>query len=105
MTGAPTTGGRSAASQYGENRRLWRGVCGAQARRIELAARGATGSDHRIDAVLEPTVPIVARPRGTGYDEPFTDIAEIAHYWNWSVLGRRAAIGRRRAERAAGERR
>ena len=43
-------------------------------------------AEHRIDAVLEPTVPIVARPRGHGYDEPFTDVAEISltHYWNWT---------------------
>ena len=30
-------------------------------------------------------MPIVARPRGHGYDEPFTDQAEISltHYWDW----------------------
>jgi aspartyl-tRNA(Asn)/glutamyl-tRNA(Gln) amidotransferase subunit A len=42
--------------------------------------------EHRVDAVLEPTVPIVARPRGGGYDEAFTDGAEVSltHYWNWT---------------------
>jgi aspartyl-tRNA(Asn)/glutamyl-tRNA(Gln) amidotransferase subunit A len=42
-------------------------------------------AEHRIDAIVEPTVPIVARPRGHGYDEPFTDYDEISltHYWDW----------------------
>jgi Asp-tRNA(Asn)/Glu-tRNA(Gln) amidotransferase A subunit family amidase len=42
--------------------------------------------EHRVDAVVEPTLPIVARPRGDGYDEPFKDVAEISltHYWNWT---------------------
>src|SRR5207344_940220 len=44
--------------------------------------------DHRIDAVVEPTVPIVPHERGSGYDEAFTDYAEISltHYWNWTGL-------------------
>jgi aspartyl-tRNA(Asn)/glutamyl-tRNA(Gln) amidotransferase subunit A len=55
---------------------------------------------HRIDAVVEPTVPIVARPRGHGYDRPFTDIAEISltHYWDWTgfpVVALPAGVGRR----------
>ena len=42
--------------------------------------------EHRIDALVEPTLPIVARPRGDGYDEPFKDDAEVSltHYWNWT---------------------
>jgi hypothetical protein len=42
--------------------------------------------EHRIDAILEPTVPNIASPRGHGYDEPFTDFAEISltHYWDWT---------------------
>ncbi len=42
--------------------------------------------EHEIDAVVEPTVPIVARERGHGYDAPFTDVAEISltHYWDWT---------------------
>jgi aspartyl-tRNA(Asn)/glutamyl-tRNA(Gln) amidotransferase subunit A len=45
-------------------------------------------AEHRLDAIAEPTVPIVARPRGAGYDAPFTDVAEISltHYWNWVGL-------------------
>jgi aspartyl-tRNA(Asn)/glutamyl-tRNA(Gln) amidotransferase subunit A len=43
-------------------------------------------AEHEIDAIVEPTVPIVARPRGHGYDAPFQDAAEISltHYWNWT---------------------
>ena len=45
-------------------------------------------AEHRIDAVVEPTVPIVPHERGSGYDEAFTDYAEISltHYWNWTGL-------------------
>jgi aspartyl-tRNA(Asn)/glutamyl-tRNA(Gln) amidotransferase subunit A len=60
-------------------------------------------ADHRIDAIVEPTVPIVARRRGHGYDEAFTDYDEISltHYWNWlgfpavalpSGVGRRSGL-------------
>ena len=59
----------------------------AQERRSEATFRWVDWfAQHRIDALLEPTVPIVARPRGHGYDEPFTDVAEISltHYWNWT---------------------
>ncbi len=57
-------------------------------------------AEHRIDAVVEPTVPIVARPRGRGYDEPFTDVAEISltHYWDWTgfpVVALPSGVGRR----------
>jgi aspartyl-tRNA(Asn)/glutamyl-tRNA(Gln) amidotransferase subunit A len=42
-------------------------------------------AEHRVDAIVEPTVPLVARPRGRGYDAPFTDFAEISltQYWDW----------------------
>ncbi len=57
-------------------------------------------AEHRIDALLEPTVPIVARPRGHGYDEAFTDVAEISltHYWDWTgfpVAALPSGVGRR----------
>jgi aspartyl-tRNA(Asn)/glutamyl-tRNA(Gln) amidotransferase subunit A len=58
--------------------------------------------EHRIDAVLEPTVPIVAPPRGHGYDAFFTDegIAYIAltHTWDWTgfpVVSLPSGVGRR----------
>jgi len=57
-----------------------------QERRTELTAAWTEWfSEHDVDAVVEPTLPIVARARGTGYDTPFTDVAEISltHYWNW----------------------
>jgi len=43
-------------------------------------------AEHRLDALVEPTVPIVARVRGAGYDVAFTDVEEISltHYWNWT---------------------
>jgi aspartyl-tRNA(Asn)/glutamyl-tRNA(Gln) amidotransferase subunit A len=45
-------------------------------------------AEHRIDAVIEPTVPIVAPLRGHGYDEFFTEEAgayiAFTHYWNWT---------------------
>jgi aspartyl-tRNA(Asn)/glutamyl-tRNA(Gln) amidotransferase subunit A len=55
---------------------------------------------YQIDAVVEPTVPIVARERGHGYDRAFTDAAEISltHYWNWTgfpVVALPSGIGRR----------
>lgn len=56
--------------------------------------------EHEIDALVEPTVPIVARERGRGYDKPFTDVAEISltHYWNWTgfpVVSLPSGVGRR----------
>jgi Asp-tRNAAsn/Glu-tRNAGln amidotransferase A subunit and related amidases len=50
--------------------------------------------------LIEPTVPIVAQPRGNGYDEAFTDVAEISltHYWNWTgfpVVSLPSGVGRR----------
>jgi aspartyl-tRNA(Asn)/glutamyl-tRNA(Gln) amidotransferase subunit A len=45
-------------------------------------------AEHRIDAVIEPTVPIVAPLRGHGYDVFFTDEAvdyiRFTHYWDWT---------------------
>ena len=43
-------------------------------------------AEHELDALVEPTLPVVARERGRGYEAPFTDVAEISltHYWNWT---------------------
>ena len=56
----------------------------------------------RIDAIVEPTVPIVAPPRGHGYDAFFTDeaIAYIAltHTWDWTgmpAVSLPSGVGRR----------
>jgi aspartyl-tRNA(Asn)/glutamyl-tRNA(Gln) amidotransferase subunit A len=57
-----------------------------QARRRRDAERWVTWLDeHDVDAIVEPTVPIVPRVRGRGYDEPFSDGAEVSltYYWNW----------------------
>ena len=74
--------------EYGENRRLPADEYVAlQERRREDAERWLDWfAEHEIDALVEPTLPIVARPRGAGYDAPFTDGAEISltHYWNWA---------------------
>jgi aspartyl-tRNA(Asn)/glutamyl-tRNA(Gln) amidotransferase subunit A len=61
----------------------------AQGRRRDLAAAWADWlAAERIDAVLEPTVPEVARLRGPGYDHAGSDLALIllTHYWNWTGL-------------------
>ncbi|PWU21893.1 MAG: hypothetical protein C5B48_10805, partial [Candidatus Rokuibacteriota bacterium] len=43
-------------------------------------------AEHRIDAVVEPTLPIVAPLRGHGYEEPFGDLDDLSltHYWDWT---------------------
>jgi Asp-tRNA(Asn)/Glu-tRNA(Gln) amidotransferase A subunit family amidase len=74
--------------EYGEERALSaEEYVAIQERRAEDAARWLDWfAEHEIDALVEPTVPIVARLRGDGYDEPFTDVAEVSltHYWNWT---------------------
>jgi aspartyl-tRNA(Asn)/glutamyl-tRNA(Gln) amidotransferase subunit A len=88
--------------EYGERRAMTaEEYVAAQGRRIELTDAWLDWlAEHRIDAIVEPTLPIVARPRGHGYDEAFTDQAEISltHYWNWTgfpVVALPAGIGRR----------
>ena len=43
-------------------------------------------AEHRIDAIVEPTIPIVAPLRGGGYDEVFGDVEDLSltHYWDWT---------------------
>jgi aspartyl-tRNA(Asn)/glutamyl-tRNA(Gln) amidotransferase subunit A len=60
-----------------------------QSRRAEHTASWCDWfAEHRIDAIVEPTVPIVARERGKGYEKAFTDYKEISltHYWDWTGL-------------------
>jgi Asp-tRNA(Asn)/Glu-tRNA(Gln) amidotransferase A subunit family amidase len=42
--------------------------------------------EHRIDAVVEPTLPIVAPVRGHGYERPFGDLKDVSltHFWDWT---------------------
>jgi aspartyl-tRNA(Asn)/glutamyl-tRNA(Gln) amidotransferase subunit A len=88
--------------EYAEERALTaEEYAAAQIRRTEDAARWLDWfAANRIDAVVEPTVPIVAHARGTGYDAPFTDVAEISltHYWDWTgfpVAALPSGVGRR----------
>jgi aspartyl-tRNA(Asn)/glutamyl-tRNA(Gln) amidotransferase subunit A len=57
-------------------------------------------AEHEIDAVVEPTIPIVAPVRGTGYDETFADLDDLSltHYWDWTgypVVALPSGVGRR----------
>jgi Asp-tRNA(Asn)/Glu-tRNA(Gln) amidotransferase A subunit family amidase len=74
--------------EYAEKRALREDEHAAAQRRRETdSARWLEWFDvNEIDAIVEPTVPIVAPPRGRGYDAPFSDLPEISltHYWNWT---------------------
>ena len=43
-------------------------------------------AEHRIDAIVEPTLPIVAPVARPGYDEAFSDLDDLSltHYWDWT---------------------
>jgi aspartyl-tRNA(Asn)/glutamyl-tRNA(Gln) amidotransferase subunit A len=59
----------------------------AQARRRDTTAAFTDWlAEHRISALLEPTVPCVAPLRGAGYDVAGSDIALISltHTWDWT---------------------
>ena len=59
----------------------------AQTRRRGLTAAWAAWLDeHRLTALLEPTIPVVAPLRGEGYDHAGTDYALISltHFWDWT---------------------
>jgi aspartyl-tRNA(Asn)/glutamyl-tRNA(Gln) amidotransferase subunit A len=76
--------------EYAEQRAMTAAEYGdMQLLRAELTAAWVDWlAEHRIDAVIEPTVPMVAPPRGHGYDHFFTDEAAayiaFTHYWNWT---------------------
>jgi aspartyl-tRNA(Asn)/glutamyl-tRNA(Gln) amidotransferase subunit A len=88
--------------EQGERRRMSaEEYVGAQSRRDQLTGAWLDWLDeHDVDAIVEPTVPLVARPRGHGYDRAFTDVAEISltHYWNWTgfpAVALPSGVGRR----------
>lgn len=55
-------------------------------RRARTAAWADWLVEHRITAVLEPTIPVVAPVRGDGYEHAGSDIALISltHFWDWT---------------------
>lgn len=73
----------------------------AQARRRDLTAAWMDWLDeHELDAVIEPTIPVVAPERGTGYEEAGSDYALISltHFWNWTgfpVVALPSGVGER----------
>jgi Asp-tRNA(Asn)/Glu-tRNA(Gln) amidotransferase A subunit family amidase len=80
----------------------------AQIRRAEDTAAWCDWlAEHRIDAIVEPTVPIVAPPRGAGYDEVFGDVDDLSLT---PLLGldrvprRLAPVRHRKPQRSAGGR-
>lgn len=72
-----------------------------QAGRRSLTANWADWFDtHRITAVIEPTIPVVAPPRGGGYEHAGSDVALISltHFWDWTgfpVVALPAGLGAR----------
>jgi aspartyl-tRNA(Asn)/glutamyl-tRNA(Gln) amidotransferase subunit A len=57
-----------------------------QSRRVEDAEAWSDWlAGHRVDAIVEPTIPIVAPVRGRGYEEPFGDLDDLSltYYWDW----------------------
>jgi aspartyl-tRNA(Asn)/glutamyl-tRNA(Gln) amidotransferase subunit A len=73
----------------------------AQARRRTLTGAWAAWLDeHRLAAVVEPTIPVVAPLRGDGYEHAGSDYALISltHLWDWTgfpVAALPAGAGRR----------
>ena len=74
----------------------------AQARRREqIAAWTAWLDEHRLAAMVEPTIPVVAPLRGDGYEHAGSDYALISltHFWDWTgfpVAAFPAGVGRSR---------
>ncbi|HEU5264826.1 MAG TPA: amidase, partial [Gaiellaceae bacterium] len=88
--------------EYGESRAMTaEEYVAVQTRRAQLTHAWVDWlAEHRVDAIVEPTVPIVAPTRGHGYDTAFTDVAEISltHYWDWTgfpVVALPSGVGRR----------
>jgi aspartyl-tRNA(Asn)/glutamyl-tRNA(Gln) amidotransferase subunit A len=63
-------------------------VAGQLRRAEDTAAWRDWLEEHRVDAIVEPTLPIVAPVRGPGYDEAFSDLDDLSltHYWDWTGL-------------------
>ena len=61
-------------------------VAAQERRKDTTGAWSAWLEEHRLDALLEPTIPVVAPLRGDGYDHAGTDYALISltHLWDWT---------------------
>jgi aspartyl-tRNA(Asn)/glutamyl-tRNA(Gln) amidotransferase subunit A len=61
-------------------------IAGQAGRAEDAAAWCDWLAEHAIDAIVEPTLPIVAPVRGNGYDEAFSDLHDLSltHYWDWT---------------------
>ena len=74
--------------EHAENRAMGaQEYANAQQQRIEDAWRWQDWlAEHRIDAIVEPTVPVLAHPRGHGYDAGFADeeVISLTHMWDWT---------------------
>jgi len=74
--------------EAGEKRALsgWEYAQAQARRRLATALWSERFSAERIDALVEPTLPVVAPRRGWGYDHAFADamLIELTHYWNWT---------------------
>ena len=75
-------------------------IAGQNGRAEDTAAWVDWLEEHEIDAVVEPTLPIVAPVRGRGYEEPFGDLDDLSltHYWDWTgfpVVALPSGVGER----------
>jgi Asp-tRNA(Asn)/Glu-tRNA(Gln) amidotransferase A subunit family amidase len=69
-----------------------RAVSGERYAAIQAERRDVTASwtawldEHRITAVLEPTLPIVAPRRGDGYEHAGSDalLISLTYFWDWT---------------------
>jgi aspartyl-tRNA(Asn)/glutamyl-tRNA(Gln) amidotransferase subunit A len=88
--------------EEGERRAVTgQGYAAAQVRRRETTRGWAAWlAEHRLDAVIEPTIPTVAPLRGDGYDHAGTDyvLISLTHLWDWTgfpVVALPAGVGGR----------
>jgi aspartyl-tRNA(Asn)/glutamyl-tRNA(Gln) amidotransferase subunit A len=74
-------------------------VAAQQRRRAVTGAWAAWLDEHRIAAVVEPTIPVVAPLRGDGYEHAGSDyvLISLTHLWDWTgfpVAALPAGVGR-----------
>ena len=73
-------------------------VAAQNRRRGVTAAWAAWLDEHRLTAIIEPTIPIVAPLRGDGYDHAGSDyvLISLTHLWDWTgfpVVALPSAVG------------